>query len=294
MNLYHLLKKESKELYNTMKIAQEIDIKLQEETLTELMLINLKSSIQNMGLNTKIKQCNKSDEFKTGTDFLWFVGSNKKKSWVAFYIQAKKLRGDQKYFLKHNYKNKTRNESAPIIRQVDKLIAAAQDIHLGSKDKLKAIPIYCFYNYLNDETLKTADYLDVDDFRHISKEKGEFSFTYTSAYHVCSLLNQAYPPIKGKHRNTFSFSELKGLPIYTLFCNTNQSWATGLFTAYQNVHSTLFGDRHSNFRFFLSHNEYIFQELPPFVESLIEDSKVTSEKYDEKDLPSYIMVTYED
>ncbi|PEB16982.1 hypothetical protein COO08_19435 [Bacillus toyonensis] len=302
MDLCYLLKEESKKLYNTMKAAQELDIKIQEETLTELMLINLKASIQEnteeniqkKGLNTVIKHCNKSDEFNLGTDFLWFVGSKKKNSWVAFYIQAKKLRENQKYFLKHNYKNKTGNESAPIIRQVDKLITAAQDIHLGNKGRHSAIPIYCFYNYLNDETLKAADYLN--DFLHISKKKEEFSFTYTSAYHVRSLLNQPFSAKQGTTKNTFPFSDLKGFPIYTLFCdtNTNQSLANHIFNTYKSFHTKLFSDRDSNYRFLLNDNEYIFPELPPFVESLIEDSKDTSGKYDEKDLPSYIMVTYED
>ncbi|MGH0457307.1 DUF6615 family protein [Bacillus paranthracis] len=291
MDLCHLLKEESKNLYNTMKVAQELNIKLQEETLTELMLINLKSNIQKWGLNTVIKHCNKSDEFKTGTDFLWFVGSDKKKSWVAFYIQAKKLRENQKYFLKHNYKNTT---GSKFTKQVDKLIHAAENIDLRDNIERSAIPIYCFYNFLNDETLKTADYLN--NFPDIPKKKEELSFTYASAYHVKSLLHKPYPKRKGSTRNTFFFDELNGLPVYTLFCdkNTNQSWANGLLSTYKDVHHKLFGNIYSNFRFLLSDEKYILEELPPYVESLIKDSKDTLGNDDEKGLPSYIMVTYED
>ncbi|MDF0738853.1 hypothetical protein P0096_24055 [Bacillus pacificus] len=285
-----------------MKAAQELDIKIQEETLTELMLINLKASIQanteeniqKKGLKTIIKHCNKSAEFNLGTDFLWFVGSNKKNSWVAFYIQAKKIKDNQKYFLKHNYKNKTGNESTPILRQVDKLITAAEDIHLGYKDIRRAIPIYCFYNYLSDETLNAADYLN--DFQKIPKEKKDFSFTYSSAYHVKFLLDQTHSAKQGTTKNTFSFNDLKGLPIYTLFCdtNTNQSLANRILKTYKGYHEKLVSDRESKYNFFLNDHKYIFKELPPVVESLIKDSTDTSDKYAGTDLPSYIMVTYED
>ncbi|PFL65074.1 hypothetical protein COJ27_09580 [Bacillus cereus] len=156
MNLCHLSIRETNKLYATMKMAQELGIKIQEETLTELMLIDLKFHIEKMGFNTIIKHCNKSEEFELGTDFLWFVGSNKKKSWVAFRIQAKKLKENQRYFLKHNYKNAKGGES--ITRQVDKLIATSEKINLGDTTSFRAIPIYCFYNCLNDETLSKVTY----------------------------------------------------------------------------------------------------------------------------------------
>ncbi|EEL35716.1 hypothetical protein bcere0019_11350 [Bacillus cereus Rock3-28] len=293
MNLCHLSIRETKKLYNTMKIAQELGIKIQEETLTELMLIDLKSTIQDMGLNTVIKHCNKSDEFKLGSDFLWFIGSNQKKSWVAFYIQAKKLREDQKYFLKHNYKNKIGNESAPIIKQVDRLIAAAEKSNLGKTVKHNAIPIYCFYNYLNDETLSDATYLKT--FSHIPLKKENFSLTYTSAYHIQSLLKKPYLKRSGTTRNTFSFDEIKGLPIYTLFCrkNKDKSLAENLSTTYTNHYQELFPYTGRDLSLLFG-EKYVFDELPSYVESLIHNTKDTSEEYDRKDFPSYIMVTYED
>ncbi|MGG8362679.1 DUF6615 family protein [Bacillus cereus] len=298
MNLCHLSIRETSKLYATMKIAQELGIKIQEETLTELMLIDLKFCIQTLNLKTIIKHCNKSNEFKFGTDFLWFIGSNKKKSWVAFHIQAKKLKEDQKYFLKHNYKDTTGSGSLSITRQVDKLIAKAEKINLRNTKDFKAIPIYCFYNCLNDETLKQITYLKPfrHTFQYIPINKKTFSFTYASAYHVRSLLDQPYLKRSGTNRNKFSFNELKGLPFFTLFCskNSSKSLAHSLYDTYHHHHSKLFKGTNNGYHFSLDSDSYIFTKLPPYVESLIHNNKDTSEKYDEKDLPAYIMVTYED
>jgi hypothetical protein len=106
-----------------MKVAKELSINIQEETLTEIMLIDLKTNIKKFGLKTKIVHCNKTTESRVGTDFLWFVGSNIKKSWVAFYVQAKKYSNDR-YYLKHDYtsiKPKPPRGSGSK-RQVDNLI----------------------------------------------------------------------------------------------------------------------------------------------------------------------------
>ncbi|PYE97291.1 MULTISPECIES: DUF6615 family protein [Bacillus] len=292
MNLCHLSIRETNKLYATMKIAQELGIKIQEETLTELMLIDLKFHIEKMGLNTIIKHCNKSEEFELGTDFLWFVGSNKKKSWVAFRIQAKKLRENQKYFLKHNYKNAT--GSGSITRQVDKLIENSEKNNLGDTRSIRAIPIYCFYNCLNDETLSKVTYLN--QFPHIPLNKKALSFTYTCAYHVQSLLNQPHSKKRGTTKNTFSFNELKGIPIYTLFCSNdcNKSLARSLYDTYHHYHSTFFKSRNNGWDFFFKDSTYNFTKLPSYVESLINNTKDTLEEYDRKNLPSYIMVTYED
>ncbi|MGC9933792.1 DUF6615 family protein [Priestia aryabhattai] len=298
MNLCKLLSATTQKLYETMETAKELEIDIQEETLTELMLIDLKLQVEKFGLNTTVIHANKNVEANTGADFLWFIGSKKTGRFTAFYIQAKKY-SNKKYHLKHTY---TRPKHGKIYDQVKNLIYTAENA-VG----FKAIPIYCFYNHLEDDTLKDSSYLK--GFPKLDVKKERFSFTYSCAYHVKSLLREVHQVRKGKtiYRSSFSFEDVKGLPIHTLFCPKSiekKIIYPGAYGSFQTSHSILFLGRNNGMRYLVDPATYTMNKLPSYIKKLIGDNSFEQEEVEEdieeaieqedKINARYVIVSYED
>ncbi|MEM5007391.1 DUF6615 family protein [Priestia megaterium] len=305
MNFCQLLKHETEKIYQTLKVAQELEIDIQEETLTELMLIDLKLQSQQLGLNTTIVHCNKHTESRTGTDFLWFIGSKKYNSYIAFYIQAKKY-SHEKYKLKHTYK---KPKHGNIYDQAKNLIYNAKNAA-----GFEAIPVYCFYNLLDDKTLLESSYLK--KFPHLDIRKEEFSFTYASAYHVESLLSKVHQTRKEKDglkkknicRAHFSFEEVQGLPIHTLFYKTTKyGLAHDIGWNFVDSHTTLYEGRNHTLHYLVNDYKYA---LPSYIKELLDEEKnnnKTEEDINEEEimdegvsldvfkyLPHHIIISSED
>jgi len=115
-----------------------------EETITE---INLLAIAEANFPNIRIVPTSKPEEAKKGTDWEWWIG-NSKIGWLRYAVQAKKVSSRVKAkkvtpenarydVLAHKVKNKL---------QLDILESYAA--------KNRAIPLYCFYNFLNSEKLQ--------------------------------------------------------------------------------------------------------------------------------------------
>ncbi|WP_209369547.1 DUF6615 family protein [Priestia megaterium] len=281
-----------------METAKELEIDIQEETLTELMLIDLKLQVKKFGLNTTVIHANKNVEADTGADFLWFIGSKKTGRFTAFYIQAKRYI-NKKYKLKHTYK---KPKHGTIHDQVKNLTYTAENA-VG----FKAIPIYCFYNLLEEKTLNNSTYLK--KFPKLNVKKERFSFTYTCAYHVESLLELVHQKRKDGtiiYRSKFSFEEVKGLPIHTLFCpkSIEKTKFSGVYRNFQTSHATLFLGHNNGLRYLVDPATYTMNELPSYIKTLIRDNSSAQDDVNEdieegnenenKIDARYVIVSYED
>ncbi|MFE4029105.1 DUF6615 family protein [Priestia sp. YIM B13551] len=283
----------TQKLYDTMDTAKKLEIDIQEETLTELMLIDMKLQIEKFGMNTTVIHVNKNVEPKTGADFLWYIGSKKTGKFTAFYIQAKRYDGKH-YKLRHKY---SKPKHGWIYEQSDNLIYTAENA-VG----FKAIPIYCFYNFIEeDETLKRSTYLEKFPKLNIKKER--FSFTYTSAYHVKSLLKIVHQKRKNGDeilRSSFTFEEVRGLPIHTLFCPSIRKidffpHLPGVYSSFLTSHLSLFKTFNIRHHYLARFNEYLGDELPPHIRTLMDkDSSEQVDVDDDKINARYVMVSYHD
>jgi hypothetical protein len=114
-----------------------LDVGFGEETVTDLVLLELKRS---HAQGIAVLQTNKKAESTQGTDWEWWLGSNAS-GWLRFAVQAKKLdRSSERYgALSHKV-------GADL--QIDLLekFAAAN----------RAIPLYCLFNYLSPVDTKKS------------------------------------------------------------------------------------------------------------------------------------------
>ncbi|WP_059040632.1 DUF6615 family protein [Paenibacillus rubinfantis] len=170
--------------------ARGIDV--QEETLTELILLELVTHPHNL-----IRQYTKLQEGSlTGADWEWFVYTPCRR-WVKFRVQAKKIKEGYVYKPNHDIRR-----SRTGLRQIDLLMRRARSN--------KALPIYVFYNnYDNRITGHPCGCASIDN--------SLFGWTFTPANRIHRLL--ALPRGAGT-RKTFSFAEVndQSLPMACLFC----------------------------------------------------------------------------
>lgn len=123
------------ELWDTIELANKLNTKYGEETITDIMLLNL-AKLKNY--NLRIIQTPKDKERFKGTDWEWFIGSQNY-GWVRFAIQAKKADPNSK---KGDYNCLTHSVG----------IDEQYSILLKFSTANNAIPLYCFYNHFPKAT----------------------------------------------------------------------------------------------------------------------------------------------
>ncbi len=130
----------AQETWNLRSEAKRWCLPLNEESMTELLLLNLKRHYPS---RITIQPFNKHEEAKTGGDWSWTFISHDRKWSQSMLVQAKRLDDLDHCYTKIDYRigRKTTN-GKPRIRQIDQLIKTGK--------KQKQVPIYFFYNHLSD------------------------------------------------------------------------------------------------------------------------------------------------
>lgn len=128
--LQSILEALARETWNRLHDASDLSIRFGEETITDLLLLDLR---RRKPLLAEIVQTSKSKESISGTDFEWWLGSDRI-GWIRFAVQAKKLDfKSMRYVFTHKVNG---------ILQIDLLERYAK--------ANGATPIYCLYNRPTD------------------------------------------------------------------------------------------------------------------------------------------------
>lgn len=129
--------KVSRETWNRMKHAKSLEVRLGEETLTDLLLLDLKAHERYYGI--KLIQTSKPREAKSGTDLEVVVRYGRRRARI-YAIQAKKL---------HQGRYRSIGRST---RSGDLQIDVLEDY----AKRVKAIPCYLLYNYTDSSPCSTG------------------------------------------------------------------------------------------------------------------------------------------
>ena len=130
--MYAILESLARDTWERLRDARALGIRFGEETLTDLLLLELKR----LGSGQiRIIQTPKSIEKTSGTDWEWWVRAPGNAGWYRFAIQAKKLDP------KSNRYERLRHRVGPLL-QLDLLKQYAR--------KHSAIPLYCFFNHVDN------------------------------------------------------------------------------------------------------------------------------------------------
>jgi hypothetical protein len=123
--------------WDTIRDGANLNLRVGEETITDLLLLNLTRRFSD---TIAVHKWSKIEEGRTtGADWSWcFVGRSR---CFVMRVQAKRSDNDQYLHLNH----KTGPRKRP---QIDLLIASAR--------KRRAFPAYCFYNHVVDESVRNA------------------------------------------------------------------------------------------------------------------------------------------
>lgn len=125
-------KEASRLIWGKIEKSKNYGIKIQEETITEEILLYLKD---NLGDTVKIKTFTKNVEGQNGADWEWFIKRNNK--WIGFRVQAKILNYEN-----YKYDSLFKKPDSGKDYQIVNLIREAF--------KKELVPIYSFYNYVED------------------------------------------------------------------------------------------------------------------------------------------------
>jgi hypothetical protein len=128
MNLVGVLESLAADTWERLRDAQHLGVRFGEETVTDLVLLELKRT-RHPGL--QVLQTNKHAESTQGTDWEWWLGSDSQ-GWLRFAVQAKRLCVSTGRYLA--LAHKTRGE-----QQIDLLERFASDNG--------AVPLYCLFNF---------------------------------------------------------------------------------------------------------------------------------------------------
>ncbi len=128
MKLVSILETLAVDTWERLRDSRLLEINFGEETITDLLLMDLK---RKHPPTSKIIQTPKTKEKDSGTDWEWWIGSDRT-SWLRFAVQAKKLHIDSQRYngLSHKVGG---------VLQIDLLEKYAK--------ANGAIPLYCLYNY---------------------------------------------------------------------------------------------------------------------------------------------------
>ena len=127
MKLRNHLEELSRDTWERLRDARSLDIRFGEETITDLILLELK---RKHGRRSFIAQTPIAKEKVQGTDWEWWIGSDRI-GWIRYAVQAKRLDRDMRYgAITHKVKG---------VYQVTLLENYAR--------LNRAVPLYCFYNY---------------------------------------------------------------------------------------------------------------------------------------------------
>lgn len=131
VQLFELL---AESTWERIRDGEELGCRQGEETITNINLLEIKRARLR---EVRIPKINKANEFKTGIDWEWWIGSNQR-GWWRYVVQAKKIDSCGRY-------NKLRHKIGSNF-QIDILEAYAKSN--------QCIPLYCFYNSIKANNLQ--------------------------------------------------------------------------------------------------------------------------------------------
>lgn len=174
--------------------AKTVGLPFNEETITETILLDLQTSYPGL---VKVVAFNKSQEAKTGADWLWsFVNVDSSRS-VTMLVQAKRLEDTEQVYPGINRKIGKR---VPPVRQIDRLLDTARQHGVPA--------LYAFYNHLSreDRVPKTCRSLQPGDTAHIDG----FGVSLAEAHSVEAVLPD----------ETFDSHRFHSIPLHCLLCSS--------------------------------------------------------------------------
>ncbi|RCX15622.1 hypothetical protein DFP94_11470 [Fontibacillus phaseoli] len=128
-----LFEKLAIDTWERLKYGEELNCSQSEETITDINLLEIKRANLH---DILVSKSDKYEEGITGIDWEWWIGSNST-GWWRYAVQAKKLSENRKY-------NKLRHRVGQEY-QIDILERYSKSNN--------CIPLYCFYNYIDDNML---------------------------------------------------------------------------------------------------------------------------------------------
>ncbi len=117
--------------FYTLEHCRRVKHQIQEETLTDLNMLNLK---RNHSTQLTTHTFSKHEEGKNGGDWEWWLTNSSRKRWLCIRVQAKVLKLKTDRFEHLHYKSRKSG-----IYQLDRLKAEC------AKSKWRPTPLYCFY-----------------------------------------------------------------------------------------------------------------------------------------------------
>ena len=151
-------------LRDVKRLAKPFKIRHGEETITDLLMLDLSRRLPNQVFLT---QTPKLKEAKSGTDFELWLGDNQR-GWRRLAVQAKKINLNSDNYDRLNYK-----------------VNGSKQIHLleNFAHRNVATPVYCFYNYVENPDRKRHWHC-----RHKSFNQEELGCTVTPLRNVAKSL----------------------------------------------------------------------------------------------------------
>lgn len=137
MKLVSILESLAVDTWERLRDSRQLAINFGEETITDLLLMDLK---RKHPPTSRIIQTPKTKEKDQGTDWEWWIGSDRT-GWLRFAVQAKKL-----HLNTGRYTGLSHKVGGTF--QIDLLERYAQ--------ANGAVPLYCFYNFVNPANIEQA------------------------------------------------------------------------------------------------------------------------------------------
>jgi hypothetical protein len=132
-----LLEQLSADTWDRIRYSEELNISFGEESITDLNLLEIKKSRTN---SIHVIKFTKQQEALVGIDWEWWIGS-RQKGWLRYAVQAKKINSKSRRYDSIGHK-------------IDGLLQLNILEEFAYKVSGSAIPIYCFYNYINNPSPK--------------------------------------------------------------------------------------------------------------------------------------------
>ncbi|GCD53576.1 DUF6615 family protein [Acetobacter pasteurianus] len=198
----------SKDEWNDLGETINHNLPRQEETITEVLLLNIKRSVPCID---KIIGFSKYEEGRNGADFQWTIINHKQNISYNMRFQAKRIQSNLT-----EYKDINRHIGN------DKARPMQINVFIDSSIVANCVPLYIFYNYLNNLSILPKNCCSIDcrapeHFLHTHKVWG---IAISPARKVLNNLNKTILTKKNKtaHNQKVATHIKDSMPIRCLFC----------------------------------------------------------------------------
>ena len=233
-SMFNAMNTVATDTWNLMATGISFSIGPNEETLTDLNLIKLCSSVPSL----RVTKFNKTtEEPRNGADWEWWIGSSRDNRWIQLRVQAKRSSHSGYAYDQLIHSGKARDEDGKVIDPT--IIIKQYDILIAQSLRAGAVPLHAFYNGWPADRFKFGGkhHDGIAKFRRAARDGSLPSIAWDAANWGCTIAHTPWvkkifedPTLSDFPQNLLSTNQAKNNRYVPLYLTHSSPWSHILYS----------------------------------------------------------------